>query len=506
MSPPTIKIVEATARWSAAMARGTAEEGVRPRQFRGRLQYNASLYQRLAVSQSSSTRPEAILDELRSRELIAQQTGKDELRAHLSAPRVLYCGFDPTADSLHVGSLLPLLTMLRFMCQGHRALLVLGGATGLVGDPSFKEHERGLQSGAEVAARGRAIAAQCQTICGNYLRMRARSDGAEPAGELEVLDNLSWLGELRLLDFLRDIGKHFSVNMMVRREAVQQRLAREDRGISYTEFSYLLLQAADFAQLYRRCGCTLQIGGSDQWGNITGGIELIRRLRAAQEDFGPPGDHGADGQAFGLTLPLVTREDGGKFGKTEAGTVWLAPQRTSPFAFHQFWINTSDQDLPRYRKYFSLAPPEPEEVETALSASQLIAAKRALADELTELVHGEEGLAAATRITDALFSGDPQRLTEADLQQLTESGMDCTRIDTEQLSLAEALVSAGLAVTPRGQVTMGQARKFLREGAIRVDGHPVTDADATLRRDDALFGRFHLVRRGKKQFHLFFWS
>ena len=270
------------------------------------------------------------LQELQDRGLIAQMTGGEAIVEHLnSGSRTLYCGFDPTADSLHIGSLVPLLMLKRFQLAGHKPIALVGGATGLIGDPSFKAQERKLNTPDVVASWVGKLKQQVS----QFIEFDSGDNSAE------VVNNLDWVGNMDVLTFLRDVGKHFSVNNMINKESVKQRIEREGEGISFTEFTYMLLQSYDFAELYQRNRCTLQIGGSDQWGNITGGIDLTRRL------------HGA--QVFGLTMPLVTKADGTKFGKTETGTVWLDPARTSPYAFYQFWLNTADADAYKFLRYFT---------------------------------------------------------------------------------------------------------------------------------------------------------
>ncbi len=429
-----------------------------------------------------------VLADLQTRMLVEQHSGGERLREHLTAePRTLYCGFDPTAGSLHVGHLLPLLTLRRFQEAGHQPLVLLGGGTALIGDPSFRDAERPLSSRETVAANSAALAAQL----GRLLQ------GAE------IIDNAEWLAERSFLDFMRDVGRHFSVNAMVRKESVRQRLERDEQGISFTEFAYMLLQAFDFAHLHRTRDCTLQIGGSDQWGNITSGIDLVRRLQAAEGESA-----GAPGEVYGLTLPLVTRADGGKFGKTEEGAVWLDAERTSPYTFYQFWINTRDGDVCRYLRYFSaLSPQDIEALEgrTADDAGRR-EAQEFLARELTAWVHGEQSVAAAERIARALFSGNAVELGEDDLAQLALDGLPSISLQGAEQSLREVLVTSGLARTPRGQVTLGQARKFMLEGAISVNGRKEREENAVLRRSEALFNRYHILCRGKKHYCLLCWE
>ncbi|MCB1669274.1 MAG: tyrosine--tRNA ligase [Porticoccaceae bacterium] len=431
-----------------------------------------------------STSSNQLITDLQARGLVAQMTGGGELENHLNQGAcTLYCGFDPTADSLHIGSLVPLLALRRFQLAGHKPIALVGGATGLIGDPSFKAQERKLNTPDVVAS----WVGRLRDQVGRFVDF---DDGVNSA---EVVNNLDWIGEMNLLSFLRDVGKHFSVNNMVNKESVKQRLDREGAGISYTEFTYMLLQSYDFAELNRRYGCSLQIGGSDQWGNITGGIDLTRRLNGEQ--------------VFGLTLPLVIKSDGSKFGKTESGTIWLDPDKTSPYAFYQFWVNTADADVYKFLRYFTFLSVE--EIDAIESADAETAGRKSaqavLAREVTELVHGASGVEGAERIAGALFSGSLESLTEHDMEQLALDGMPCTEIEGKQQSLVELLVATGLAVTPRGEVTLGQARKFVQSNAVSVNGEKVVDPEAELCRADARYGRYHLLRRGKKLFHLLRW-
>lgn len=426
-----------------------------------------------------------LVADLEARGLVNQLAGGDELVAHLSGQaRTVYCGFDPTADSLHIGSLVPLLALRRFQLAGHKPIALVGGATGLIGDPSFKAEERKLNTPDVVAGWVERLKDQVS----RYV------DFDKGAVSAEVVNNYDWMSRLNVLDFLRDTGKHFSVNAMIHKESVRQRLQREGEGISFTEFSYMILQSLDFAELFKRYGCTVQIGGSDQWGNITGGIDLTRRLYRQQ--------------VYGLTLPLVTKADGSKFGKTESGTVWLDPSRTSPYAFYQFWINTADADVYRFLRYFTFLPvAEIAQIEQADSQAQgRKSAQGVLAREVTALVHGSQGLLAAERISHALFSGEIGALTEADLGQLAQDGLPVTVVSEPFSPLAELLVTTGMAATPRGEVTLGQARKFIQEGAVHVNGAKVSDVAAELAPANGIYNKYHLLRRGKKHFHLVVWQ
>ncbi|MDU7579586.1 tyrosine--tRNA ligase [Aeromonas caviae] len=412
-----------------------------------------------------------LLDELTQRGLVAQNSDPVALADHLATPRTVYCGFDPTAGSLHIGHLVPLLMLRRFQLAGHTPVALVGGATGLIGDPSFKASERTLNSAETVQGWVASLSAQISALL-------TASDGlAAPL----LVNNADWMGQMSALDFLRDIGKHFSVNAMLARESVRQRLARPDQGISFTEFSYALLQSQDFAVLNQRLGCTLQIGGNDQWGNITSGMDLTRRLHQAQ--------------VYGMTLPLITKADGTKFGKTEGGAIWLDPALTSPYAFYQFWLGTADEDVYRFLRYYSfmpLAEIETLEAEDAKRQGRKLA-QQVLADELTELVHGKGALAAAQRISELLFSGEVARLGESDLAQLAQDGMPSSPIKGET-DLVTLLVECGLANSKR------IARELLAAGAVSVNG--AIRRDEPLTADDRLFGRYLLLRRGKKQYHL----
>lgn len=415
-----------------------------------------------------------LLDELTRRGLVAQNSDPVALADHLATPRTVYCGFDPTAGSLHIGHLVPLLMLRRFQLAGHTPVALVGGATGLIGDPSFKATERNLNSAERVQGWVASLSAQIKAL------LPASEGLAAPL----LVNNADWMGQMSALDFLRDIGKHFSVNAMLARESVRQRLARPDQGISFTEFSYALLQSQDFAVLNQRLGCTLQIGGNDQWGNITSGMDLTRRLNQAQ--------------VYGMTLPLITKADGTKFGKTEGGAVWLDPALTSPYAFYQFWLGTADEDVYRFLRYYSFMPLteiEALEAEDAKRQGRKLA-QQVLADELTELVHGKGALAAAQRISELLFSGDVARLGESDLAQLAQDGMPSCRIEGET-DLVTLLVESGLANSKR------IARELLAAGAISLNGEIRRDEQLTA--DDRLFGRYLLLRRGKKQYRLVMW-
>lgn len=424
------------------------------------------------------------LQELHDRGLIAQTTGGDSLAEHLNAAsRTLYSGFDPTADSLHIGSLVPLLTLKRFQLAGHKPIALVGGATGLIGDPSFKAQERKLNTPDIVANWVDKLRTQVSRFidfdCG--------------ANSAVVVNNLDWVGSMDVLSFLRDVGKHFSINNMINKESVKQRIEREGEGISFTEFTYMLLQSYDFAELYQRNQCTLQIGGSDQWGNITGGIELTRR------------SHG--GHVFGLTLPLVTKSDGTKFGKTETGTVWLDSSKTSPYAFYQFWLNTADADAYKFLRYFTfLSIAQIAQIEAEDKARDAKPeAQRILAEEVTRLVHGDSGLLAAQRITQALFSDDLAGLSESDFEQLRQDGLPSSilhRADIGETPLTQILADVEMAASGK------QIKDALVRNAVFINGEAKSIDDnmqsaASFAADKAFFVRFYLVKLGKKKYHLF---
>ncbi len=419
-----------------------------------------------------------LIQDLQDRGLIAQITDAAALDKLLTEESVtLYCGFDPTADSLHLGHLVPVLILKRFQQAGHKPIALVGGATGMIGDPSFKATERKLNTPDVIASWVNKIRGQVAP----FLNFEGNNAAI-------MANNYDWFGGMNCLEFLRDIGKHFSVNAMIKKEAVQQRLAREDQGISYTEFSYSLLQGYDFAELYKRHGCMLQIGGSDQWGNIVAGTDLTRRLHQKQ--------------VFGLTLPLITKSDGTKFGKTESGAIWLDPKKTSPYAFYQFWLNTADADVYKFLKFFTFLPVDRiNEIEATDKASgQKPEAQRILAEEATRLVHGEIALMAARRISASLFSGELSDLTENDLEQLAQDGMPGVQIERTASSLIDTLLAAGLAKSK------SEARTFIQSGSVAINGAKAEALDHTISDTERLYGRFTILRRGKKNYGLVSWQ
>ena len=420
----------------------------------------------------------ALLQDLHARGLIAQITDAKALDDLLAGESVtLYCGFDPTADSLHLGHLVPVLLLKRFQQAGHKPIALVGGATGMIGDPSFKATERKLNTPDVIAGWVDKIRGQVSPFLD--------FDGPHAA---IMANNYDWFGPMGALDFLRDIGKHFSVNAMIKKESVQQRISRDEQGISYTEFSYSLLQGYDFAELNRRHGCILQVGGSDQWGNITAGADLTRRLNQKH--------------VFGMTLPLVTKSDGTKFGKTESGAVWLDAKKTSPYAFFQFWLNTADADVYKFMRYFTfLSVEEIDAIEAADKTSgQKPEAQRILAEQATELVHGKAALDAARRISHSLFSGTLDALTESDFEQLAQDGVPGVTLAKSASGLIDVLVAAGLAKSK------SEARGFLQSGSVTVNGHKIEALDHQLSDTERLFGRFSLLRRGKKNYAMIRWN
>lgn len=415
---------------------------------------------------------ETLLQELEWRGVIYQQTDEAGIKDVLDKEKIsLYCGVDPTADSMHIGHLLPFLTLRRFQQHGHRPIVLVGGATGLIGDPSGKREERQLQTLEQVDQNVQGIKAQLQKIF-NF-------DGENGA---IMTNNFDWQGKMDLITFLRDYGKHIGVNYMLAKETVATRL---DTGISFTEFTYTLLQAIDFLHLYEEFDCKMQIGGSDQWGNITTGLEFIRKMA------------GEEAKAYGLTIPLVTKADGTKFGKTEGGAIWLDPEKTTPYEFYQFWINTADADTVKYLKYFTfLSKEEIEDLEKSLREEpHLRKAQKALAEEVTRLIHGEEALQQAIRITEALFSGNIKDLSVDEVEQGFKDVPTHVH-EGDDAGLVNVLVEAKISPSRR------QAREDIQNGAVSVNGERITDIEYELREEDKLGGKFTIIRRGKKKYYM----
>ena len=424
----------------------------------------------------------SLFEDLRWRGLVHQITDPENLPRRLDDDHlVVYIGFDPTAESLHVGHLQQLCLLRRFRAAGHQVIALIGGGTGMIGDPSGKSEERNLLSTEQLDANRAGIRSQIESFLGGG------GDGTEAEGPGPIVaDNMDWLGSAGLLEFLREVGKVFSVNAMIRKDSVRARLEGREQSLSFTEFSYMLLQSWDFVQLFDLYGCQVQLGGSDQWGNITEGVDLIRRLRSAT--------------AYGLTSPLVTKADGTKFGKTESGSIWLDPSRTSPYAFYQFWLRTSDDDAgPYLRRFTGLSRDRIEELERALAgAPERREAQRALAFEMTATVHGAPEAGRAEAASAVLFT---DRISELDAATLASALDDAPttilpRSDIEAgLAIADALLRSGLASSK------GEARRLLSQGSVYVNGRRVAD-DAVVGTADVLHGRWVVLRRGKANQHV----
>lgn len=414
-------------------------------------------------------------DEIRARGLLFSSTeGTENL---LKTEKVtLYNGFDITADSLHVGHMVPLLALARLQRFGHHPIALAGGGTTMVGDPSGKTAERALTSKEEIDARLVPIKAQLA----HFLDFDIKTNPAR------VINNADWLLKLNLIDFLRDIGKHFTVNAMINKDSVKNRLDREE-GLSFTEFSYQLIQSYDFLHLYQTAGCKLQTGGSDQWGNITGGVELIRRVTG--------------GEAFGMTYPLITKADGSKFGKTASGSVWLDPQKTSPYRFYQFWLNTDDRNVIEYLNYFTFLPVEDV---AALKVSleqhpELREPHRKLAEEITRLLHGETALTSAVQASQALFGGSLEGLSSAEIADIF-ADVPSTTLPKDRLgsnfTAVDLLVESGFLKSK------GEARRAIDEGGISVNNQRVEAPSAIIDSARLLHGEYLVLRRGRKNYHL----
>ncbi len=422
------------------------------------------------------------LEDLRWRGLLHQVTDEATAKTALSQPGCgVYIGFDPTADSLHVGSLLQITLLMRLAKAGHRPTALIGGGTGMIGDPSGKSAERKLQTDDDVRRNASAIEDQILQVWRNMAA--AVGHKADP----EFADNAKWLNNLTLIDFLRDIGKHFSVNAMVQRDSVKTRLEAREQGISYTEFSYMLLQAYDFLELYRRSDCRAQFGGSDQWGNIVSGTDLIGRL-AEGADEKPP---------FGVTVPLITAKNGEKFGKTEQGTIWLDPKRTSPYQFYQFWVNVDDADAVNYLRYFTFDSREAIDAVVALqvAAPEKRDAQKALAATMTELVHGEEALTWAMRAIDFLFSGNAHDAPDVIFTNVFLRELPChdARPDATMIDL--------LVGEKRPFQSNGDAKRAVQANSVSVNGVKLT-LDDLRTTPDRIHGRYALIRQGKKSYFL----
>ena len=413
-----------------------------------------------------------IIDELEWRGAINQQTDAEGLRKLTSEKSIsLYCGVDPTGDSMHIGHLIPFMMLKRFQLAGHRPVILIGGATGTIGDPSGRTTERTLQTMDQVQNNVDALTAQMKKLFLN-----------EGDTGLRMVNNYDWTHNVTILDFLRDYGKNFSVNTMLAKDIVASRL---DTGISFTEFSYQILQSMDFHHLFVNEDVQLQIGGADQWGNITSGLDLIRKKE------------GSEAKAFGLTIPLMLKADGTKFGKTAGGAIWLDPNKTTPFEFYQFWANTDDRDVIRYLKFFTFLTQEQikaleEKVQTEPHKRE---AQRVLAEEMTKFVHSEEALVQAQKITAALFSGDIKALTADEIEQGFKD-MPTFHASKEEKNIVDWLVDLGIEPSKR------QAREDIANGAISMNGEKVTDLEMSVTVDNSFDGRFIIIRKGKKSYSL----
>lgn len=412
-----------------------------------------------------------LIEDLKWRGLIYQQTDEQGIEDLLNKEQVtLYCGADPTADSLHIGHLLPFLTLRRFQEHGHRPIVLIGGGTGMIGDPSGKSEERVLQTEEQVDKNIEGISKQMHNIF---------EFGTDHGAVL--VNNRDWLGQISLISFLRDYGKHVGVNYMLGKDSIQSRL---EHGISYTEFTYTILQAIDFGHLNRELNCKIQVGGSDQWGNITSGIELMRRMYGQTE-------------AYGLTILLVTKSDGKKFGKSESGAVWLDAEKTSPYEFYQFWINQSDEDVIKFLKYFTfLGKEEIDRLEQSKNeAPHLREAQKTLAEEVTKFIHGEDALKDAIRISQALFSGDLKSLSAKELKDGFKDVPQVT-LSNDTTNIVEVLIETGISPSKR------QAREDVNNGAIYINGERQQDVNYALAPEDKIDGEFTIIRRGKKKYFM----
>src|SRR5690625_99932 len=412
-----------------------------------------------------------LIEDLKYRGIIYQMTDEEKISELLDNEQLtLYCGADPTADSLHIGHLVPFLTMRRFQEHGHRPIVLIGGGTGMIGDPSFKAEERRLQTEDQIDDNVRGIKKQMEQIF----------DFSDANGAI-LVNNKDWLKNIDLISFLRDYGKHVSLNYMLGKDAIQSRL---ETGISYTEFTYTILQAIDFGHLNKEYNCKMQIGGSDQWGNITSGLDLMRRMYGATE-------------AEGMTIPLITKADGRKFGKTESGNIWLDRKRTSPYEFYQFWINQSDADVIKFLKLFTFLSKEEIEslAESVDNEPHLRKAQKRLAEEITAFIHGDDALAEAQKITEALFSGEIKSLT-ADQVKDAFKDVPSANYDETDMNLVKVLVGTNVSPSRR------QAREDITNGAIYINGERQQDVNYEIQESDKLDGEFTVIRRGKKKYHM----
>ncbi len=415
-----------------------------------------------------------LLQDLQWRGLLYQQTDAEGMEKLLNEQSVsLYCGVDPTADSMHIGHIVPLLTLRRFQKAGHKPVLLVGGATGMVGDPSGRSEERQLQTIEQIDKNVQGLKKQFE---------RLFDFGSDAKNTASLVNNYDWIGKLSLIDFLRDYGKLVNVNYLLGKDTISSRL---DTGISFTEFTYTIIQGIDFNHLYDNHNVRIQVGGSDQWGNITTGLEVIRKT------------HDEEAKAFGITIPLVTKADGTKFGKSATGAVWLDAKKTSPYEFYQFWINAADSDVIKYLKIFTfLTREEIEALEVSVQEeAHLRKAQKALAAEMTKLIHGEEGLEAAERITAALFSGDLKALSVEEMK-VAFAGVPSVELPKEDKNIVDVIVDGGISSSKR------QAREDVTNGAISINGEKIMDLEYMVDAKDRLEDAFAIIRRGKKKYHM----
>lgn len=415
----------------------------------------------------------SLIEDLEWRGLLYQQTDAEGMEQLLNKEKVaLYVGVDPTADSMHIGHIVPLLTLRRFQLAGHRPVLLVGGATGMIGDPSGRSTERNLLTEDQIA----------RNVAGLKSQMERIFDFSDEVSGAKLVNNHDWVGKLSIIDFLRDYGKLVNVNYLLSKDTIASRL---ETGISFTEFTYTIIQGLDFNHLYNHHNVKIQVGGSDQWGNITTGLEIIRKT------------HEEETNAFGITIPLVTKADGTKFGKTAGGAVWLDPEKTSPYEFYQFWVNAADADVVKYLKIFTfLSREEIEALEAAVQEEpHLRKAQKTLAAEMTKLIHGEDGLVQAEKITAALFSGDLKGLSVEEMK-VAFSGVPSIELPKEDKNIVDIIVEAKISSSKR------QAREDVTNGAISVNGEKVTDLDYTIEAKDRLEDAFAIIRRGKKKYHM----
>lgn len=412
-----------------------------------------------------------LLQDLKWRGLIYDIIDEEGLNKRLESPVTLYCGFDPTADSMHIGSLLPIVTLMRFHNAGHRIIALTGGGTGLIGDPSGKRSERGMNSEETVAEWASLFKKQFS----NFIEFDNKTAFS--------LDNIEWLSKMQAIEMWRDFGRHFNINYMLAKESVKSRI---DNGLTYLEFSYMVMQAIDFLKLYqnKELNCQMQIGGQDQWGNITAGMELIRKIE------------GSEAETYGLTLPLITKSDGTKFGKTESGAVWLDAKKTSPYEMYQFFINTADGDVIKFLKYYTfLSQDAIKDLEEKVKTEpHLREAQKVLAQEVVMLVHGNEGYLSAQKLTEALFSGNIKELNVNEIEMCFKDVLS-TNLE-EDTNIIDVLVLTGAAQSKR------QAREFVTNGAVSINGDIQKDLEFTVSKSNAIEGKVTVIRRGKKNYYL----